>query len=690
MAQLKSFNFVFWICNIMEMLERLAYYGLRTVLPVYMVLAIEEGGPEFTHVQKGLCYAWWAVIQSGIPIVSGGYADRYGYKLTIGIAIAIKIIGYIVMAYAVELASWLTSGESAGAAGHEAVFCLFCIGAYLLALGTAIFKPGIQGIYALQLNEKNSSTGWSVFYQLVNVGGFLGPILAGYLRFMQWRYVFLACAVIVSLNYLLFFTFKDPELGLDEDAEKDKFRKLLSMGTLLLSGVFASIGGVISRVTGDNIGITDWVMVSALGILALILLPFGISLFLTSFKRLSAYASEIGKGEGWSTATYAISAASLLPIAAAATGAIEWSLAFNIAAGIFALNLLGGFMFEELPDDYLPPLTGSQQFIKVLWDSTLGIFEPRLMGFLVIFSGFWAMFYQLFDLLPNYISDWVDGREVAKFFADPVPAEWGGHYPQEYMININAGMCMIFAFIIGYYMGKVRSMVAMIMGMAVASLAIWSLGFTMNGWYILFAIAAFSMGELMSSPTKMRYFSGLAPKGKKALYLGYINATSGIGWALGSVIAGKMYDEGGDKIVLARKYLIEKFQMSAETVNAMKKTDVLPALTEKTGKDVEAIRELLFNHYDPSFVWDHFALIGVASMIGLILFDRVTYAKLGFKKESIVLMLMTGGIATWTYGIVPGLTFGGCIAIYLLYSTYAPDLLPGGASGDAEAEASEA
>ena len=74
-------------------------------------------------------------------------------------------------------------------------------------------------------------------------------------------------------------------------------------------------------------------------------------------------------------------------------------------------------------------------------------------------------------------------------------------------------------------------------------------------------------------------------------------------------------------------------------------------------------------------------------MVGLILFDRVTYAKFGFKKESIVLMLMTGGIATWTYGIVPGLSFGGCIAIYLLYSTYAPDLLPGGASGDGETEA---
>ena len=58
--QLTSFNLVFWIANTMEMLERLAYYGLRTVLPVYMVLAVESGGPEFSHEQKGMIFMWWA------------------------------------------------------------------------------------------------------------------------------------------------------------------------------------------------------------------------------------------------------------------------------------------------------------------------------------------------------------------------------------------------------------------------------------------------------------------------------------------------------------------------------------------------------------------------------------------------------------------------------------------------------
>src|SRR5688572_7283830 len=87
-AQFGSLDRVYWIANWMEMFERLAYYGLRTVVPIYMVLSVQQGGPEFDHVQKGQIFAVWAAIQSFVPIFTGGYADRYGYKLTVAAAIA--------------------------------------------------------------------------------------------------------------------------------------------------------------------------------------------------------------------------------------------------------------------------------------------------------------------------------------------------------------------------------------------------------------------------------------------------------------------------------------------------------------------------------------------------------------------------------------------------------------------------
>lgn len=682
-GQLKSFNFIFWLSNIMEMLERLAYYGLRTVLPVYMVLAVEEGGPQFNQIQKGVIYAWWAAVQSGIPIVSGGYADKYGYKKTVGVSIAIKIIGYIIMAYAIEIAAAFTGGASLNQPGHEAVYCVFLVGALALAGGTAVFKPGIQGILALQLQEKNSSLGWSVFYQLVNVGGFLGPILAGVMRLMQWRYVFLACAVIVALNYILLLTFREPESGAERGTRRETVRKTLSIGVLLVAAALWAAGGIMTRLGIAERGLTDNVELGMLVFVSLgVLLPVGAFFFVTAARKSLASAKKNGGSTAAATLLFVVA---LLALGAAGAlglaGVMPWAAALTVGAVIFLGNLVVALFVTEPTEEEKVKLTGLQTVFVVLWDSFLGICEPRLIGFLVVFSGFWAMFYQLFDLLPNYIHDWVDSRGVANALVRPfteLPAEWHGHLPQEYMININAGMCMLFAFIIGYYMGRVRSMVAMIAGMAVASSAIWALGFSLNGWIILAAIASFSLGELMSSPTKMRYFSGLAPEGKKALYLGYINATTGIGWALGSVIAGKMYEEGGDKVNLARRYLVDELHQADSAVAAMKKTEVVPALAEHLGKDVEAVRELLFAHYDPSFVWTHFALIGVASMVGLIIFDRVTRAKLSFMVESGLILALTVGLAGWTYGLVPGLAFGACISAYLLYNRVAPDLLPGG------------
>ncbi len=543
LEQLRDFPAPYWIANVMEMLERLAYYGLRTVLPVYMVLAVEEGGPQFTHIQKGAIYPAWAAVQSFLPVLTGGYADRYGYKMTVGVSIAIKCIGYLVMAYAVEMAAAFTGGASVGVPGHSAVYGIFMVGALALAGGTAIFKPGLQGIIAVNLPDKRSSLGWSVFYQIVNVRGFLGPILAGVMRLLAWKWVFIACAVIVTLNYLLFFTFDEPEKP-DAGADADR------------------------------------------------------------------------------------------------------------------------------------------SFLKVLWDSAIGICEPRLMAFLVIFSGFWMMFYQLFDLLPNFIDDWVDSRSVIdnmvrpafEFVGGGIPDQWHGHLPQEYMINVNAGMCMLFAFYVGYLTGKVRSMTAMIAGILVSAGAIWGLGASSNGWWTLFAIASFSMGELMASPTKLRYFAGIAPPGKKALYLGYVNATTGIGWAIGSNIAGKLYETKGDKVMLARKYLTEEAGMDATAVTEMAKSKVLPKLAELKGLDLEGVRELLWTTYEPQQIWATFALIGVVSMIGLLLFDRVTRA--GKSWEAFALTGLSALIAGYTYGLEWGAIFAGLMLLWLGINKVKPGWLP--------------
>jgi dipeptide/tripeptide permease len=192
--QLRQLPRAFWMLNVMEMFERLAYYGVRVVIPIYIAQADEIHGLHFSQSQKGFIFMLWALVQTGVPIFSGGFADRYGYKRTIAVSIAIKVAGYLLMA---------TQRE----------FWPFTIGCLVLALGTAIFKPGLWGSMLQQLDKRNSSIGWGAFYMLVNIGGFLGPPLAHFLYGVSWPAVFYGCAVIVSLNFAMLFTYPDIAAG---------------------------------------------------------------------------------------------------------------------------------------------------------------------------------------------------------------------------------------------------------------------------------------------------------------------------------------------------------------------------------------------------------------------------------------------------------------------------------------------
>ena len=217
---------VFWLLCSMEMWERLAYYGMRVVVPIYIAQADEPGGLHFSQSEKGSIYAWWFFFQSILPTFTGGYADRYGYKRTLFVSITMKVLGYVLMA-------------------TQRSYWGFFIGTMILASGTALFKPGIQGSLAQSLDKSNSSRGWGVFYWLVNVGAMLGPPLAGQLRKMSWNWVFYGCAAIVSLNYLMMLTYDDPPSGNKSDDDpvtvmvvtlKNLFDGRLVAFLLILSG----------------------------------------------------------------------------------------------------------------------------------------------------------------------------------------------------------------------------------------------------------------------------------------------------------------------------------------------------------------------------------------------------------------------------------------------------------------------
>jgi MFS family permease len=191
-AQLRSYPGSFWVANVMEIFERMAWYGFYAVAALYITGPKETGALGFTSVQRGNILGIVQFFLYIFPVVTGALADRYGYK-------KMFIISYLGM-----VVSYYLLGEMTSVPGFFTAFML-------VAVAAAIFKPLVVGTVARVTDGTNSSTGFGIFYMMVNIGGFLGPIVAGAVRGLSWDYVFIACSGWAAVNLVVVLVFyKEP------------------------------------------------------------------------------------------------------------------------------------------------------------------------------------------------------------------------------------------------------------------------------------------------------------------------------------------------------------------------------------------------------------------------------------------------------------------------------------------------
>jgi POT family proton-dependent oligopeptide transporter len=189
----KSFTKNFWTVIGMEFFERGSYYGVMSVLSVYLVMQTSEGGLGFSKEGVGIIKSTITPLLYLLPILSGALADRYGYRKTLFFAFVVMSLGYF-------FAGLSTS--------YIAVFASLT----LMAVGAGFFKPLISGTIARETNSKNSSLGFGVFYWSINLGAFIFPlILIPYLKSFSYTYIFFMAAIITGSMLLLnFFVYKEP------------------------------------------------------------------------------------------------------------------------------------------------------------------------------------------------------------------------------------------------------------------------------------------------------------------------------------------------------------------------------------------------------------------------------------------------------------------------------------------------
>ena len=205
---LGSFKNTFWIASAMELFERWAWYGIFTLLAIYLVGSTDEGGLGFTHTEKGQLMGFIPAILYLLPLFTGVIADKIGYKLSLIIAYVMLIIGYYLM------------GE---VSSYWSVFFVFLF----VALGAALFKPVASAIVTKSTDASNSTLGFGIFYMMVNIGGFIGPAMSSGLRSTYgWKLIFIQASIVIGINLLIvLFFFKEPYR---EESSKETYGEAVS------------------------------------------------------------------------------------------------------------------------------------------------------------------------------------------------------------------------------------------------------------------------------------------------------------------------------------------------------------------------------------------------------------------------------------------------------------------------------
>ncbi len=228
-----------------EMWERFSYYGMRTLLVLYMVKHLLQPGQAETVIGYGTIkgaleflfgplgvqplsshiYGLYTAFVYLTPIVGGLIADRWlGQRRTVIVGAVLMAIGHFMMAFEP----------------------LFLLALFVLILGNGAFKPNIStqvgGLYAP--GDPRRDRAFSIFYVGINIGAFFSPLVCGTLgETYGWHYGFAAAGIGMLIGTLIYVagwsTLPPDERCLRAGSprvplDRDEWRRILALALLFL------------------------------------------------------------------------------------------------------------------------------------------------------------------------------------------------------------------------------------------------------------------------------------------------------------------------------------------------------------------------------------------------------------------------------------------------------------------------
>lgn len=414
-----GFEGSFWVANITEIFERLSYYGIYAALALYLHERLRFS-TEQTGSLTGIFGFVWILAPFG-----GAIADRMGFRRALSTAYLILSLSYFLLG-SIE-APWL-----APVRGHIALSSL--VGGILLlpAFGISLVKPCVVGTTSRASKENVRSIGFSIYYTMVNVGGFLGPFLASWVDpHLGVENVFRVAALSVfAMFFVVLLFFREP-------------RKSGDTPPPFISTVVRNFCAV-------------------LGNARLVLPVLGVALAL----RIAEFFDTSLNVPWW------------------------------IWVGLLVLVLAG---------------------------------MSRFMWFLVLFTGYWVVFWQQYISLPGYIHGYVNSSANVE------------------IILVTDGLTVIcLTLAINYLTRKIPAFQAVILGTVITSASWLILAFWPTVWGAVLSLFVLALGEIIQSPRYYEYISRLAPPGQQGTYMGFAFLPIGIGSLIGGWFGGTLVHHFGE------------------------------------------------------------------------------------------------------------------------------------------------
>jgi proton-dependent oligopeptide transporter, POT family len=153
----------------------------------------------------------------------------------------------------------------------------------------------------------------------------------------------------------------------------------------------------------------------------------------------------------------------------------------------------------------------------------------RFMWFLVLFTGYWVVFWQQYISLPGYIHGYINPLADVE------------------IILVTDGLTVIcLTLVVNLLTRKIRAFQAVILGTLITSVAWLILALRPTIWGAVFSLLVLALGEIIQQPRYYEYIALLAPPGQQGTYMGFAFLPIGIGSLIGGWFGGTLLHHFGE------------------------------------------------------------------------------------------------------------------------------------------------